>query len=174
MTIFFFHIQILWMVPHVQYMIHFWLEVTVSGDYWLENTIHMDTIHSVIALAPASYTTPSFYLSQRITLCWVTERSIILCLANAQNTVLCTLFYMNTANKDKGKLFLCSWRWHVQGGTALHEFLNVASDVGEWSDMLQPPFPSDKELLVPLNVRSVWPLNQSECFVEVKNLLNLQ
>ena len=117
-------------------MIHLWLEVTVSGDYWLENTIHMDTIHSVIALAPASFTSPSFYLSQKITLCWATEWSIILCLANAQNIVLCTLFYMNTANKGKGKLFLCSWRWHVQGGTALQQFLIVASDVGEWSDIL--------------------------------------
>ena len=46
------------------------------------------------------------------------------------------LFYMNTANKDKGKLLLCSWRWHVHGGTALHQFLIVASDVGECSDIL--------------------------------------
>ena len=46
-------------------------------------------------------------------------------------------FFMNTANKDKGKLFLCSWQWHVQGGTALHQiFLIVASDGGEWSDFL--------------------------------------
>jgi len=35
-------------------------------------------------------------------------------------------------------------------------------------------FPSDKEHLVPLNMRSGWPLNQSERFVEVKNFLNLQ
>jgi len=43
---------------------------------------------------------------------------------------------MNTANKGKGKLFLCSWQWHVRGGTALHQFLIVASDVGEWSGIL--------------------------------------
>jgi len=39
----------------------------------------MDAIHSVIALASASFTTPSFYLSHKITLCWVMEWSIILC-----------------------------------------------------------------------------------------------
>ena len=35
-------------------------------------------------------------------------------------------------------------------------------------------FPSDKELMLPLHMRLGWPLNQSECFVEVKNLLYLQ
>jgi len=87
------------------------------------------------------------------------------------------LFYMNTDNKDKGKLFLSSWWWHIQGGTALDQlFLMVALDGGEWSDflMLQPLFHQRKNSWYPLNVRLGWPLNQSECFVEVKNLLNFQ
>ena len=35
-------------------------------------------------------------------------------------------------------------------------------------------FPSDKELLVQLSMSLGWLMNQSECFVEVKNLMNLQ
>jgi len=35
-------------------------------------------------------------------------------------------------------------------------------------------FPSVKAFLVLLNMRLGWLLNQSECFVEVQNLLNLQ
>ena len=40
--------------------------------------------------------------------------------------------------------------------------------------MVQPLFHQTKNSWYPLNMRLGWPLNQSECFVEVKNLLNLQ
>ena len=125
-------------------MIHLWLEVTVSGDYWLKNTIHMDTIHSVIALPPASFTTPSFYLSQKLHC--VESRNDPSSFVWTMHRLLCCVFYFTWTHpiKIEVNFFLCSWRWHIQGGTALHQFLIVASDVGEWSDMLQPLFHQTK------------------------------
>jgi hypothetical protein len=41
---------------------YLYLEVTVSGDQWLENKRCMYTVHSVIALASPYFTTPSIYL----------------------------------------------------------------------------------------------------------------
>ena len=96
----------------------------------------MDAIHSVIDLASASFTTPSFYLSQ-ILHCVGSQNDPTSFVRPLHRLLCCVLlFYMNTADKDKGKLFFFSWRWHVQGGTALHQFLIVASDVCEWSDIL--------------------------------------
>ena len=118
-TIFFFHIQILWIVPicniwHICEWKWLFLVTIVNG-----NTIHMNTIHSVIALASASFTTPSFHLATKLhyVVSWIDSWSFVWPLHRLLCCVL--LFYMNTANKDKGKLCLCSWHWHIWGGTAL-------------------------------------------------------
>jgi hypothetical protein len=50
----------------------------------------MDTTHSVIALASVSFTTTSFYLSHKITMFWVMERSLFFGFSFAQTTMLCT------------------------------------------------------------------------------------
>jgi hypothetical protein len=70
--------------------------------------MHMDTMHSFISLASARFTTLSFCLSHK-SHCVVSlndPRSLVRPLHKLMCCVF--LFYMNTANKDKGKLFLCS------------------------------------------------------------------
>jgi len=95
--------------------------------------------------------------------------------------ILCCalLFYMNTADKDKGKLFLCSWR-HVRGGTALHQFLIVAPDIGEWSDILRYNHFSIRqrtlgtiECEVGFVLEPVWMFCRSEKFSELTKNLSL-
>jgi hypothetical protein len=80
-----------------------WLEVTVSGDQWLETKIHMDTIRSVIALAYASFTL-FLCICHKITLRLVTKLSLILGLAITGTIMFCNLFYIHTASKDKVSL----------------------------------------------------------------------
>ena len=116
--IFFFHIHILWMVPHL------WVEVTVSGD-WRTKYIWIQYILLLLWHLLASLL-PPFICPTKLH-CVVSQNDPWSLVIPLHRLLCCVfLFYMNTANKDKGKLFWCSWQWHVWGGTALHQlFLNL-------------------------------------------------
>jgi len=82
---------------------------------------------------------------------------------------------MHTTNKGKGKVFLCSWWWHIRGGMALlHLFFIVAPDGGVWSYFLCCNHFLITQRTPGLDMMLGWLLNQSECFVEVKNILYLR
>jgi len=75
---------------HLYCLIHLWLDANVSCDLWVADEVYVDPIHSDIALASASFTPPFFYLSHKITMCWVMEWSMTLGFSIAQTTILCT------------------------------------------------------------------------------------
>jgi len=81
---------------------------------------------------------------------------------------------MITANKDKVN-FSCA---HDDGTYREEQLYTGLNRSFIWRGVVRfffttTNFPSDKEL-VPLNMRLGWQLNQSQCFVEAKNLLTLQ